>query len=140
MLASWRGTRFEVVQVLREVCDRVLREPGVPDQVLYNRAKGLLLLGAVFKATVPDETDEERRELERYAIHDSMLRNTDVLMTCDIGWLQRLPLASQSTTPRALPPELVRRKVQALERRRRRRRLRVRHRLRVAPLDGWNGK
>ena len=39
MLASWRGTRFEVSQVLREVVDRVLKEQGVPDQVLYNRAK-----------------------------------------------------------------------------------------------------
>lgn len=39
MLASWRGTRFEVSQVLREVVDRVLKEHGVPDQVLYNRAK-----------------------------------------------------------------------------------------------------
>ncbi|KZV63756.1 DnaJ-domain-containing protein [Peniophora sp. CONT] len=65
MLASWRGTRFEVVQVLREVVDNVLKEHGVSQQVLQNRAKGLLLLGAVFKSTVPDESDEERRELER---------------------------------------------------------------------------
>lgn len=65
MLASWRGTRFEVSQVLREVCDRVLKEPGVSEQVLINRAKGLLLCGAIFKSTVPDESDEERRELER---------------------------------------------------------------------------
>ncbi|KAI0730633.1 X-domain of DnaJ-containing-domain-containing protein [Earliella scabrosa] len=65
MLASWRGTRFEVSQVLREVVDRVLKDHDVSDQVLYNRAKGLLLIGAVFKSTVPDETDEERRELER---------------------------------------------------------------------------
>ncbi|KAI0060685.1 DnaJ-domain-containing protein [Artomyces pyxidatus] len=65
MLASWRGTRFEVVQVLREVVDNVLKEHGVPDTILYNRARGLLLLGAVFKGTVPDESDEERRELER---------------------------------------------------------------------------
>ncbi|KAH9893438.1 X-domain of DnaJ-containing-domain-containing protein [Cubamyces lactineus] len=65
MLASWRGTRFEVSQVLREVVDRVLKEPGVSDQVLYNRAKGLLLIGAIFKQTQPDESDEERRELER---------------------------------------------------------------------------
>ncbi len=27
--------------------------------------QGLLLIGAVFKSTVPDETDEERRQLER---------------------------------------------------------------------------
>ncbi|PIL24651.1 transporter [Ganoderma sinense ZZ0214-1] len=65
MLASWRGTRFEVSQVLREVVDRVLKEQGVSDQVLLNRAKGLLLIGAIFKSTVPDESDAERRELER---------------------------------------------------------------------------
>lgn len=39
MLASWRGTRFEVTQVLRNVVDRVLKEPGVSDPILYNRAK-----------------------------------------------------------------------------------------------------
>lgn len=65
MLASWRGTRFEVIQVLREVVDNVLKEPGVSDQNLYNRARGLLLLGAIFKSTIPDESDAERRELER---------------------------------------------------------------------------
>jgi hypothetical protein len=48
-----------------QVVDNVLKEPGVNDQNLYNRARGLLLLGAIFKSTIPDESDEERRELER---------------------------------------------------------------------------
>ncbi|KAJ7091358.1 X-domain of DnaJ-containing-domain-containing protein [Mycena belliarum] len=65
MLASWRGARLEVVQVLRGVVDNVLKDPEVSDVVLYNRAKGLLITGAIFKSTVPDESDEERRELER---------------------------------------------------------------------------
>ena len=39
MLASWRGTRFEVVNVLREVCDRVLKDSTVTDQELFLRAK-----------------------------------------------------------------------------------------------------
>ncbi|KAG5351067.1 hypothetical protein C0989_008113 [Termitomyces sp. Mn162] len=65
MLASWRGARLEVVQVLREVVDNVLKEPGQSADVLYNRAKALLLTGAIFKSTIPDESDEERRELER---------------------------------------------------------------------------
>lgn len=65
MLASWRGTRFEVVNVLREVCDRVLKDPTANEQELYSRAKGLLFIGAIFKSTVPDESDAERRELER---------------------------------------------------------------------------
>lgn len=39
MLASWRGTRFECVQVLREVCDQVLKDTEVSETVLVNRAK-----------------------------------------------------------------------------------------------------
>ncbi|KAF4593859.1 hypothetical protein EYR40_008653 [Pleurotus pulmonarius] len=68
MLASWRGARLEVTQVLREVVDKVLKEPGVPDVVLVNRARGLLFIGAIFKAAVPDESDAERRELERQVV------------------------------------------------------------------------
>ena len=44
----------------------MLKSHGATDQELYHRARGLLLLGAIFKSTVPDESDEERRELERY--------------------------------------------------------------------------
>lgn len=47
----------------------MLKDHGATDQELYNRARGLLLLGAIFKSTVPDESDEERRELERYVQH-----------------------------------------------------------------------
>lgn len=43
MLASWRGTRFECVQVLREVCDHVLKDSDVTETVLINRAKVLFL-------------------------------------------------------------------------------------------------
>ena len=48
-----------------QVVDNVLKGPGVSDQDLYHRARGLLLLGAIFKSTIPDESDAERRELER---------------------------------------------------------------------------
>ncbi|KAH9004499.1 X-domain of DnaJ-containing-domain-containing protein [Lactarius hatsudake] len=57
MLASWRRTHFEVVQVLREIVDNVLKDHSANDQELYHRARGLLLLGAIFKSTVPDESD-----------------------------------------------------------------------------------
>ncbi|PCH36422.1 hypothetical protein WOLCODRAFT_166912 [Wolfiporia cocos MD-104 SS10] len=50
MLASWRGTRFEVVQVLREVVDNVLKDPEASDQVLYNRAKGMVAEAASGKS------------------------------------------------------------------------------------------
>ncbi|KAG8685680.1 hypothetical protein FRC11_010228 [Ceratobasidium sp. 423] len=65
LLASWRGTRWEVSQVLREVCDKVLEEPDTPKEQLFLRARALLLIGELLKEVKPDESDEERRELER---------------------------------------------------------------------------
>ena len=77
MLASWCGTHFKVVQVLHEVhaslpllnqlkltcptyhtiqvIDNILKDHGTSDQEVYNCAQGLLLLGAIFKSTRPDE-------------------------------------------------------------------------------------
>jgi hypothetical protein len=48
-----------------QVVDNVLKGPGISDQELYHRARGLLLIGAIFKSTIPDESDEERRKLEQ---------------------------------------------------------------------------
>lgn len=65
LLATWRGTRWEVTGVLRKVCERVLNEKGVSDQVKLNRARALAFLGTIYKQVKPDESDDERRELER---------------------------------------------------------------------------
>ncbi|KAG8843568.1 hypothetical protein FRB96_003893 [Tulasnella sp. 330] len=65
LLASWRSTRYEVSQVLREVCDKVLTDPDVSEGIHIKRAKAIMLTGALFKAVEPDESDEERRELEQ---------------------------------------------------------------------------
>ena len=65
LLATWRGTRWEIGTVLRQVCDNVLNEKGVSDKVLMNRARALAFLGTIYKGVEPDENDEERRELER---------------------------------------------------------------------------
>ena len=65
LLATWRGTRFEISGILRQVCDKVLNEKGVNDKVLFNRAQAILFLGMIYKSVQPDESDDERRELER---------------------------------------------------------------------------
>lgn len=65
LLATWRGTRWEVSSVIRRVVDNVLNDKSVSDKVLINRARAIALLGSIYKGVVPDESDEERRELER---------------------------------------------------------------------------
>lgn len=87
----------------------MLKEHGVSQQVLQNRAKGLILLGAVFKSTVPDESDEERRELERYATFSRVaIQDTKTLrsMVAEAAKPRRKPKARNSDghkTPVAQP-------------------------------------
>ena len=80
------------------------------DQDLYNRARGLLLLGAIFKSTIPDESDEERRELERCVPLVCSWRNP-LTQNKRIGWLPRLPSRksdSRHQAPRYRPPRIAR--------------------------------
>ncbi|KAK0556812.1 DnaJ-like protein [Tilletia horrida] len=64
LLVTWRGTRFEVNNVLRRVCENVLNEPGVNKVVLLRRAQALTLLGAIYTKVQPDPDQGERREME----------------------------------------------------------------------------
>lgn len=41
------------------------KEIAMP-QFLTEHRKGLLIIGHIFKNTTPDDSDEDRRELERY--------------------------------------------------------------------------
>jgi len=45
LAAAWRGSRFEIQSVLREVCDRVLGEKGVGLSKRMERAEALVMLG-----------------------------------------------------------------------------------------------
>lgn len=47
--------------------DEVLYESGLSKDVALKRAKAIMSIGAIFKAVEADESDEERRELERWA-------------------------------------------------------------------------
>lgn len=48
------------------VVDRVLYEHGIRKDIALRRAKAIMTIGAIFKAVEADESDDERRELERY--------------------------------------------------------------------------
>lgn len=65
LLTTWRATRWEVINILGPVVDNVLYEPGLSKDVAVRRAKAIMTIGGIFKEVQADETDEERRELER---------------------------------------------------------------------------
>ena len=65
LLTTWRATRWEVINILGPVIDQILYEPGLSKEVTLRRAKAILLIGTIFKDVEPDESDDERRELER---------------------------------------------------------------------------
>ncbi|RPA75212.1 DnaJ-domain-containing protein [Ascobolus immersus RN42] len=50
LIAAWRGSKFEISSVLREVCDKVLNDQTVPQQKRIERAHALVMVGTVFKA------------------------------------------------------------------------------------------
>lgn len=48
LTAAWRGSRFEIQGVLREVCDTVLNDKKVPLSKRLERAQALVLIGEIF--------------------------------------------------------------------------------------------
>lgn len=48
LAAAWRGSKFEIQGVLREVCDRVLNDKHVKLDKRIERAKALMLCGKIF--------------------------------------------------------------------------------------------
>lgn len=51
------------------VVDAVLYEPNLSKEVSLRRAKAILSIGGIFKSVEADESDEERRELERLVMN-----------------------------------------------------------------------
>ncbi|KAF6802658.1 DnaJ domain-containing protein [Colletotrichum sojae] len=48
LTAAWRGSKFEIQSVLREVCDAVLYDKKVPLNKRLERAQALVLIGEIF--------------------------------------------------------------------------------------------
>lgn len=48
LTAAWRGSKFEIQDVLRSVCDNVLADKAVPLSKRLERAQALVLIGDIF--------------------------------------------------------------------------------------------
>ena len=53
LMAAWRGSRFEIQSVLRDVCDKVLNDKNVALNKRIERAHALMMVGTVFKNVSP---------------------------------------------------------------------------------------
>lgn len=62
LAALFKGAKLEVESVIREVCDRVLSEKGVPEAQLDRRATALQILGEVYASVKKDEIKGEDAE------------------------------------------------------------------------------
>lgn len=49
LTAAWRGSKFEIQSVLRDVCDQVLNDKHVPLAKRLERAQALVLAGEIFQ-------------------------------------------------------------------------------------------
>ncbi|KAL9618203.1 MAG: hypothetical protein Q9160_007037 [Pyrenula sp. 1 TL-2023] len=58
LAAAWRGSKFEIQSVLREVCDRVLNDKTVRMEKRVERAHGLILAGTIY-SKAERNADEE---------------------------------------------------------------------------------
>lgn len=48
LAAAWRGSKFEVQSVLRDVCDKVLNDKHIKPEKKLARANGLFIIGEMF--------------------------------------------------------------------------------------------
>lgn len=48
LTAAWRGSKFEIQSVLRDVCDQVLYDKRVPQAKRLERAQALIICGEIF--------------------------------------------------------------------------------------------
>ncbi|KAG5927629.1 hypothetical protein E4U42_001996 [Claviceps africana] len=78
LTAAWRGSKFEIQSVLREVCDSVLYDKKVPLQKRLERAQALVLIGDIFsKAQRSAEEEGDYLVFEQLVAEAAMKKDKD---------------------------------------------------------------
>ncbi|KAK2745911.1 hypothetical protein FQN57_003524 [Myotisia sp. PD_48] len=58
LAAAWRGSKFEIQSVLRDVCDKLLYDKSVKLEKRVERAHALILCGKIFQEAERDPSEE----------------------------------------------------------------------------------
>lgn len=76
--AAWRGSKFEIQSVLRDVCDAVLYDKKVPLNKRLERAQALVLMGDIFnKAARSAEEEGDYLVFEQLVAEAAMKKDKD---------------------------------------------------------------
>ncbi|KAI1772585.1 DnaJ-domain-containing protein [Hypoxylon cercidicola] len=78
LTAAWRGSKFEIQSVLREVCDSVLHDKKVPLNKRLERAQALVLIAEVFqKASRTPEEEGDYMAFEQLVAEAAIKKEKD---------------------------------------------------------------
>ncbi|KAK8931816.1 putative J domain-containing protein [Metarhizium anisopliae] len=78
LTAAWRGSKFEIQSVLREVCDSVLYNKKVPLSKRLERAQALVLIGDIFlKAQRSPEEEGDYLVFEQLVAEAAIKKDKD---------------------------------------------------------------
>jgi len=58
LAAAWRGSKYEIQSILREVCEKVLYDKTVKLDKRIERAQALVIVGELFTQAHRDESEE----------------------------------------------------------------------------------
>ncbi|QDS68853.1 hypothetical protein FKW77_007280 [Venturia effusa] len=58
LAAAWRGSKYEIQGVLREVCDKLLNDKSVKTEKRIERAQALVIVGELFQKAERDPDEE----------------------------------------------------------------------------------
>jgi len=68
LAAAWRGSKFEIQSVLRDVCDTVLNDKKIKLEKRVERAHALMIIGEMFQKVCPTLVTSNKCVLTRYRL------------------------------------------------------------------------
>jgi hypothetical protein len=68
LAAAWRGSKFEIQSVLRDVCDTVLNDKKIKLEKRVERAHALMIIGEMFQKVCPPPVTPNMRMLTKYRL------------------------------------------------------------------------
>ncbi|KAK5082664.1 DnaJ-like protein [Lithohypha guttulata] len=77
LAAAWRGSKFEIQGVLRDVCDKVLNDKSVKMEKRVERAHAMVLCGTVYQKAARDPDEEGDYMAFEQLMAESMKKNED---------------------------------------------------------------